>query len=114
MGNGADQKLISEVRKQVTPAPWLKLKNKRSISELPEHLAIPETDKIGKMYVFLRQHLNRFFSETAPLSDFRGLIAGDPFSREIYRECGIVSTFYAVNIGLLAERQEARKSAGGS
>jgi hypothetical protein len=104
-GTEPDQRLISEVRKQVTPAPWLKLKNKRSISELPEHLAIPETDKIGKMYVFLRKHLNRFFTETAPLSDFRGLIAGDPFSREIYRECGIVSTFYAVNIGLVVERR---------
>jgi hypothetical protein len=104
-GTEPDQKLISEVRKQVTPAPWLKLKNKRCISEMPEHLDVPETDKIGKMYVFLRQHLNRFFSETAPLSDFRGLIAGDPFSREIYRECGIVSTFYAVNIGLVVERR---------
>jgi hypothetical protein len=111
VGNGADQKLISEVRKQVTPAPWLKLKNKRSISELPEHLAIPETDKIGKMYVFLRQHLNRFFSETAPLSDFRGLIAGDPFSREIYRECGIVSTFYAVNIARVVERRKKLEKA---
>jgi len=36
---------------------------------------------------------------------FRGLIAGDPFSREVYRECGIVSTFYAVNIGLVVERR---------
>jgi hypothetical protein len=104
-GTEPDQKLISEMRKQVTTPPWLKLKNKRRISDMPEHFNVPETDKVGKMYMFLRQHLNRFFSETAPLSDFRGLIAGEPFTREIYRERGIVSTFYAVNIGLAAERR---------
>ncbi len=110
-GTEPDQKLISEMRKQVTTAPWLKLKNKRRISDMPEHLNVPETDKIGKMYEFLRQHLNRFFSETAPLSDFRGLIAGEAFTREIYRECGVISTFYAVNIGLIAERRKKLEKA---
>ncbi|MHB8656225.1 MAG: hypothetical protein ACYDA9_20400 [Terriglobia bacterium] len=104
-GTEPDHKMIGEMRKQVTTAPWLKLKNKRRISDMPEHLNVLETDKIGKMYEFLRQHLNRFFLETAPLSDFRGLIAGEPFTREIYSECGIMSTFYAVNIGLVAERR---------
>src|SRR5439155_7857315 len=92
-GTEPDHKLISEMRKQVHPAPWLKLKNMRRISDMPEHLDVLETDKIGKMYVFLRQHLNRFFSETAPLSDFRGLTAGDRFTRKMYRECRIISTF---------------------
>jgi hypothetical protein len=55
------------------------------------------------MYEFLRQHLNRFFAETAPLSDFRVLIAGEAFTPEIYKECSAISTFYAVNIGLAAE-----------
>jgi hypothetical protein len=110
-GTEPDQKLISEMRKQVTTAPWLKFKNKRRISDMPEHLNVPETDKIGKMYEFLRQHLNRFFSETAPLSDFRGLIAGEAFTRGIYRECGVISTFYAVNIGLMAERRKKLEKA---
>jgi hypothetical protein len=105
-GTEPDQKLISEMRKQVTTAPWLKLKNKRRISDMPEHLNIPETDKIGKMYMFLRRHLNRFFLETAPLSDFRGVIAGEAFTQEIYRECGTISTFYAVNIGIVAEHRK--------
>ena len=105
-GTEPDHKMISEMRKQVNTAPWLKLKNKRRISDMPEHLNVPETDKIGKLYEFLRQHLNRFFAETAPLSDFRGLIAGEPFTREIYGECGIISTFYAVNIGRTAERRQ--------
>jgi hypothetical protein len=110
-GTEPDHRLISEVRKQVNTAPWLKLRNMRRISDMPEHLGIPETDKIGKMYEFLRQHLNRFFSETAPLSDFRGVIAGEPFTREIYSECGIISTFYAVNIGLTAERRKKLEKA---
>lgn len=110
-GTEPDQKLISEMRKEVTSAPWLKLKNKRRLSEMPEHLPVPDTDKIGKMYGFLRQHLNRFFAEIASLSDFRGLIAGDAFTREIYRECGVISTFYAVNIGLMAERRQRLEKA---
>ena len=50
--------------------------------------------------------MNRFFLETAPLSDFRGVIAGEAFTQEIYRECGTISTFYAVNIGIVAEHRK--------
>ena len=46
-----------------------------------------------------------------PIEDFRGLIAGERFTREIYRECGIISTFYAVNIGLEAERRKKLEKA---
>jgi len=63
------------LRRQVQPAPWLKLKNQPRISEMPEHLDVAATDKIGKMYNLLRKELGKFFTDTAPLSDFRGLIA---------------------------------------
>jgi hypothetical protein len=34
------------------------------------------------------------------------LIAGEAFTQEIYRECGTISTFYAVNIGIVAEHRK--------
>ena len=34
------------------------------------------------------------------------MIAGEAFTQEIYRECGTISTFYAVNIGIVAEHRK--------
>jgi len=102
--------MISETRRLVPPAPWLKLKNQPRISEMPEHLDVAATDKFGKMYNLLRKELGKLFTDTAPLSDFRGLIAGDFFTREIYRECGLfppsISTFHVGNVALMVAKRE--------
>jgi len=110
-GTEPDQEVIRNIRKEVKAAPWLKFKNKRRISETPEHVDVPPTDVVGQLYNFVRKELEKFFSETAPLTEFRGLIVGDSFSREVYREAGIISTFYAVNVGLTIERRKQYEKA---
>ena len=108
-GTQPDQDVIRDIRNQVSKAPWLKLKQKRRIAEMAEHLPVAEHDKIGRLYNFLRKELGRFFSDAAvaPLSDFRGLIGGAEFTPEIFAECFTVNKYYAAVVTqILGQRRE--------
>ena len=108
-GTQPDQEVIRSVRSEITTAPWLKLKQKQRIAEMDEHLPVPDRDKVGKLYNFLRKELGRYFSDSAvaPLSDFRGLIGGAEFTPEIFAECSTVNKYYAnVVMQALSRRRE--------
>jgi hypothetical protein len=108
-GTQPDQEVIREIRNEVGKAPWLKLKQKRRIMEMAEHLPVAEHDKVGHLYNFLRKELGRFFSDAAvvPLSDFRGLIGGAEFTPEIFAECSTVNKYYATVVTqVLTQRRE--------
>lgn len=108
-GTQPDQEIIRNIRNEVAKAPWLKLKQKRRIAEMDEHLSVAEDDKIGRLYNFLRKELGRYFSDDAiaPLSDFRGLIGGAEFTPEIFAECSMVNKYYATVVGeTLSRRRE--------
>lgn len=108
-GTQPDQDVIRDIRNEVSKAPWLKLKQKRRIVEMTEHLPVAEHDKVGHLYNFLRKELGRFFSDAAvaPLSDFRGLIGGAEFTPEIFAECSTVNKYYAAVVTqTLTQRRE--------
>jgi hypothetical protein len=108
-GTQPDQDVIRDIRNAVSKAPWLKLKQKRRIVEMAEHLPVAEQDKVGHLYNFLRKELGRFFSDAAvaPLSDFRGLIGGAEFTPEIFAECSTVNKYYAAVVTqTLTQRRE--------
>jgi hypothetical protein len=108
-GTQPDQEVIREIRNEVGKAPWLKLKQKRQITEMAEHLPVAEHDKVGHLYNFLRKELGRFFSDAAvaPLSDFRGLIGGAEFTPEIFAECSTVNKYYAAVVTqILTQRRQ--------
>lgn len=106
-GTQPDQEIIRTIRNDVTKAPWLKLKQKRRIAEMDEHLPVSEHDKIGRLYNFLRKELGRYFSDAAvaPLSDFRGLIGGAEFTPEIFAECSMVNKYYATVVSETMSRR---------
>ncbi|MCZ2076137.1 MAG: hypothetical protein LC130_14190 [Bryobacterales bacterium] len=110
-GTMPNQELIAGVRKQIITAPWLKVKDEKHISELPVHLAVSPTDKIGKLYNMLRKELDDFFNDVRPLSDFRGLIVNGRFDREMYAEAGQISRIYGVNISLILKKRESYRRA---
>jgi len=95
-GTQPDQEVIRNIRNEVPTAPWLKLKQKRRIEDMDEHVEVDANDKVGKLYNFIRKELGRFFGSavTVPLSDFRGLIGGQSFTPEIYQECFVVNRYY--------------------
>lgn len=105
-GTTPNQDVIISVRKQVITAPWLRLKDEKRAGDLPLHLTVSPTDKIGRLYNVLRKELDDFFSDVRPLADFRGLIVNGRFDREMYKEAGQIATVYGVNISLILKKRE--------
>jgi hypothetical protein len=107
-GTQPDQEVIRNIRSEVPTAPWLKLKQKRRIEDMDEHLEVDANDKVGRLYNFTRKELGRFFGSavTAPLSDFRGLIGGQSFTPEIYQECFVVNRYYGNRVTEIMSRRQ--------
>lgn len=107
-GTQPDQEVIRNIRNEVPTAPWLKLKQKRRIEDMDEHLEVDANDKVGKLYNFIRKELGRFFggAVTTPLSDFRGLIGGQSFTPEIYQECFVVNRYYGNRVTEIMSRRQ--------
>ena len=111
-GTQPDQDVIRAIRNQVSAAPWLKLKQKRRIEDMDEHVDVDANDKVGRLYNFLRKEVGRFFGSaaTAPLSDFRGVIGGQSFTPEIYQECWVLNRYYASRVvEIMTRRQQLLK-----
>jgi hypothetical protein len=105
-GTEVNQELIGEIRKKVPLAPWLQFKDRERVSDMPVHLEVLPTDKIGYLYNLARKEVEDFFSSTLPIGDFHGLITGEHFSREMSEECRLVNRIYAGEVGkLITEKQ---------
>ena len=106
-GTEVNQELIGEIRKKVPPAPWLQLKDKERVSDMPVHLQALPTDKIGWLYNLARKEVEDFFSAKLPISDFHGLISGEHFTKEMSQECRLVNRIYAEEVGKLIKEKQA-------
>lgn len=106
-GTEANQQLIAEIRKKVPLAPWLQLKDKERVSDMPVHLDVLPTDRIGYLYNLARKEVEDFFSAKLPIADFHGLISGENFTREMSQECRLVNRIYAEEIGKLIKEKQA-------
>jgi hypothetical protein len=107
-GTQPDLEVIRNIRNDVPTAPWLKLKQKRRIEDMDEHLEVDANDKVGRLYNFVRKELGRYFGPTmtAPLSDFRGVIGGQSFTPEIYQECFVVNRYYGSSVTEIMGRRQ--------
>ena len=106
-GTEVNQELVAQIRKKVPPAPWLQLKDKERVSDMPVHLEVLPTDKIGWLYNLARKEVEDFFSAKLPIADFHGLISGEHFTKEMSQECRLVSRIYADEVGKLITEKQA-------
>jgi hypothetical protein len=106
-----NQEEIGRIRQEVGTAPWLKLKRIKRVADLPLQIQTAPTDRIGALYNHVRKDLYEFFADVRPLEDFRGAIAGGTYDRDMYQEAGMISSVYAVNIGLIAEKRHVYEAA---
>ena len=111
-----DESVISEIRKEVAPAPWLKFKRERRVSDLPAHLDVADTDKVGRLYNVLRKELGFLpnesgsgFEERMSIEDFRGLFSGETVTKGMFEECQLVNSIYADVASRIVEREEEIK-----
>jgi hypothetical protein len=111
-----DESVISEIRKEVASAPWLKFKRERRVSDLPAHLDVADTDKVGRLYNVLRKELGFLpnesgtgFEERMSIEDFRGLFSGETVTKGMFEECQLVNSIYADAASRIVEREEEIK-----
>src|SRR5262249_19713287 len=103
-------KIIADIRQQVETAPWLRYKNERRISDLPLHLNVTDTDRIGKLYNYVRKEIEDLLANRLPVSEFKGLITGENVTRPMFDECRFINTVYAAVVGRVTDRQEQLKA----
>jgi hypothetical protein len=98
--------LVADIRQQVGQAPWLRYKNERRISDLPLHLDVADTDRVGKLYNHVRKDIEDLLTNKAPIEAFKGLVVGEDVSREMLQDCHFVNRAYAAIVSKIAQRHE--------
>ncbi|MDE3103859.1 MAG: hypothetical protein KGK08_01675 [Acidobacteriota bacterium] len=101
-----DEELVREIRKQVNPSPWLRYKRERRVTDMPMHLEVADTDKVGRMYNVVRKELGDLEQEKSTMEDFRGLFTGHSVSKEMFRECELVNNVFGSVASKITEREE--------
>jgi hypothetical protein len=104
-----DLKLVAEIRQQVHQAPWLRYKNERRVSDLPLHLEVDATDRVGHLYNHVRKQIEDLLINKAPIEAFKALVVGEQVTREMLEDCRFINRVYAAMIGKIAERREQLK-----
>src|SRR5215472_13879363 len=80
------------------------------MSNLPIHLDVAETDRIGRLYNFIRKEIEDLLAAKLPIEEFKGLISGEPVTREMFVECRYINSVYAAVVGSISKRQEQLKA----
>ena len=104
-----DLKMVGEIRQQVRQAPWLRYKNERRCSDLPLHLEVEKTDRVGHLYNHVRKQIEDLLINKAPIEAFKALVVGEQVSREMLEDCRFVNRVYAAMVGKIAARREQLK-----
>jgi len=104
-GTQVDRQRISEIRKHVKSAPWLKYKHEEHVSRMPASLQIEPTDKVGYLYNAVRNEVEDFFRTTLPIGDFHGVISAATFTQEMYDECREINRLYAAEVSRVMSRK---------
>jgi hypothetical protein len=104
-----DLTLVADIRQQVNQALWLRYKNERRISDLPLHLDVADTDRIGKLYNHVRKDIEDLLTNKAPIEAFKGLVVGEEVTRPMIEECHFVNRAYAAIVSRIVERHEQLK-----
>jgi len=105
-GTEVDQNVMTEIRKKVPLAPWLRFKDEERISRMPLHVEVLETDKVGLLYNHVRKQVEDFFAAKLSVADFHGLIMGESFTREMSKECQLLARMYGKQVKELLEERD--------
>ena len=97
----ADRTKLQAIRTEVGAAPWLSLKNAKTVSELPLSIEVKSSDRIGKLYNQLRKDIADLLEKPFPIEQFRGLITGENITEAMFVEARLVNTVYAAGHGVI-------------
>jgi hypothetical protein len=101
-----DLKLVGGIRRQLRPAPWLRYKNERRVSDLPLHLEVECADRVGHLYNQVRKQIEDLLINKAPIEAFKALVVGEQVTREMMDDCRFVNRVYAAMVSKIARSRE--------
>lgn len=104
-----NQEIIAAVKKEVSRAPWLRLKYERRVDDLPMHVDVKGTDKIGILYNHIRPHFDELLQSAAPLEAFMGLIQGEHVTEKMLEQCHYIHGAYGTVVANLGQRKATLK-----
>ena len=105
-GVKVEEEVVDRIRGEVSDASWLQLKQVARVTDLPMYLEIAGTDKVGRLYNYLRKEMGDVFVEKRNIEDFRGLFEGNDYTEQMFTECQLVNSIYGdVVHQILAEAQ---------
>jgi hypothetical protein len=110
-GVKVDDKIVDRIREEVDDAPWLKFKRVSRVTDLPMHLDVKGTDKVGRLYNYLRKELGDVFKDKRTIEDFRGLFEGYSYTKEMFEECQLVNSIYGDVVHQIIDPEEPLKAA---
>lgn len=99
-----NQEKIAAIRKQVTTAGWLYLKNLTRVSDLPKHVDAKDTDVIGRLYNLVRPEFDQLITAADNLDAFHWLIQGEQVTQKMQEECHVVHRAYGAVVAAVATR----------
>lgn len=106
-----EEDVIAVIRQEVSTAPWLRLKHKKRVSELPTHLDVKPTDKIGILYNHVRPYFDESLISAAQLEAFTGLIQGEEVTEKMLEQCRYVRGAYAALVADIAQEKQSLEEA---
>jgi hypothetical protein len=102
-------KLVGGIRQQLRQAPWLRYKNERRVSDLPLHLEVECTDRVGHLYNQVRKQIEDLLINKAPIEAFKALVVGEQVDREMMDDCRFVNRAYGAMVSKIAKSREQLK-----
>ena len=102
-----DHEVIRNIRETVPPAAWRSAKQARQISQMVPRVPVSEWDRVGLLYNHVRAEIASLFADVLPLKEFRGLVRGEAFTRDMHDECATWNKAYAQLVGSQMETMES-------
>jgi hypothetical protein len=90
---------------------WLRLKEAKSLKDLPEYLEILPTDRIGKLYNALRKDVLEMTGKPMAVAQFTGLIVGNTPTEAMFQECRLINNVFAAGHGMIRAALEREQAA---
>ena len=107
----ADRSKLKSIREELKAPEWLRLKEAKSLKDLPEYLEILPTDRIGKLYNALRKDVSEMTGKPMAVAQFAGLIVGNNPTEAMFQECRLINNVFAAGHGMIRAVLEREQSA---
>lgn len=110
-GVEVEAEVVDPIREKVEDAAWLQYKRISRASELPEPFTVPGTDKVGRLYNYLRMELGDTFKDKRSIEDFRGLFEGHTYTKAMFEECQLANSIYGDVVHQITGGEEPLRAA---